>query len=714
MSEHVSRNILLCTLGASWAVVPEVLAFVGPRLLPLYRDHPQADALAAARQTYGLLEPDELWLVTTGGQQTAASLDKVQQWWALLGSPMPLRVWVAAETDQLATPQECLRLRELTLRATLAAQEHAAGGQVVLSLAGGRKTMSADLQLAGTVFGAHAWLHVVGPDPLPPELSRDPDPALFTRPLRADLAAAVTPVVVGRGQLDDAMQVPLDGRAVNGMSFPLPLADGVIGWQPPVGHALLADEVERRRRDGGRLLGNFIASVARDDAFLNWPSLFRLPPRVIAALRTTPVGEGHVDLLRRLPKVDLHRHLGGCLDLAAQRRVGQAVWEATGAPARAQALKEVAPLLRLGTPWPWDWPRRLRGPLRPLLTSALLMHADDEVLHRELYAVTEPRVALRRRHRHGFAAYERPGELSGSAVLAHEAALGAYAREVVAGAMAEGLVTLELRGSPQKYDPGDPVAFLRRLRDALRSAGARVESGPGAAGPVDGPRVGFVWILDRRHREDAAGVIAAAVRARDELEGFVLGLDLAGDEGTSRPEEWVTLFSPAFRECLFVTIHAGEDEPAENIWQAAYELHADRIGHGLSLQGNARLMSRFRERGICLEMCPTSNVEVVGFRDPARAATEDLPAYPLGDFLRAGLPVTLCTDNPGISRTTLANEYVTASRITPGGLTLWDALGLMRQGFVRSFLPVADRNAILHTADRHVATVVQEMFTNEG
>ncbi|WP_210760653.1 CRISPR-associated ring nuclease [Azohydromonas sediminis] len=716
MSRQTSRtNVLVCTLGASWAVVPEVLGFVHPMLLPLYRDHPHADQLAQERHRHGLEAPDELWVLTTGGAQAQSSLDRLMQWWALMGQALPLRVWVAADTDQLATAAECAQLRELTLRAVLGAREHAAGGQLLLSLAGGRKTMSADLQQAGALFGAHAWLHVVGPDPLPAQLSRDPEPALFTRPLPPDLAAAVTPLVVGRGQRDDAMQIPLDGMRVDGVHFPLPLADGVLRWQAPAGARLLAVEVERRQREGGRLLGNFLAAIAREDAYPNWRSLFRLPPAVIESLRTTRVTHEHADWLRRLPKVDLHRHLGGCLDLSAQRKVAQAVWDAADPESRAKALQGVAPLLRARDGWPWEWPQALRGPSRPLLTSALLLHADDDVLNRELRNVTEPRVALKRRHPQGFSAYERPGELSGSALLAHEAAVGPYAREVVRAAVSEGLVGFELRGSPHKYAARDPVDFLRRLRGALRDAGARVEAGyDGDGGAAPGPRVGFVWILDRRQREDADAVIRAAVRAHAELEGFVVGLDLAGDEGTSRPEEWAALFAPAFRECLFVTIHAGEDEPAENIWQAAYELHADRIGHGLSLHENDRLMGRFRERGVCLELCPTSNIEVVGFSDPVRPATAGLSAYPLDKFMRAGLPVTLCTDNPGISNTTLADEYVTASRITPGGLTLWQALGLIRQGFERTFLPAADRHAILQAADREVMALVQGLHAFDG
>ena len=194
-------------------------------------------------------------------------------------------------------------------------------------------------------------------------------------------------------------------------------------------------------------------------------------------------------------------------------------------------------------------------------------------------------------------------------------------------------------------------------------------------------------LLDRRQRGNLPAVVQQAVAARQQLPGFLLGLDLAGDEGTSNPAELAPGFLPAFAACMPVTIHAGEGESAENIWQAAYHLHADRIGHGLSLSQHPELASRFRDRGICLELCPSANREVVGFHDPAYPESHGLPRYPLRQFISSGLPLALCTDNPGMSRTTLVHEFLATARKSEGGLTLWEALALMRQAFVHAFLP---------------------------
>jgi adenosine deaminase len=202
-------------------------------------------------------------------------------------------------------------------------------------------------------------------------------------------------------------------------------------------------------------------------------------------------------------------------------------------------------------------------------------------------------------------------------------------------------------------------------------------------------------------------VIAEAVRARQRCESFLVGLDLAGDESGGNPREYAACFEPAFRECLSITIHAGEGQPAEKIWEAAYHLHADRIGHGLTLAAHSQLARRFRDRGICVELCPTSNREVVGFplcgADAARAPVgADVGAYPIRAFIERGVPVTLCTDNPGISRTDMTGEIVTASRMAVGGMTVWEALAILRQGFVHAFAPAALRNALLGAADTQI------------
>ncbi len=677
-------------------------------------------AHAKPRTVHHLKPPDELWVCTTEGSQTQASLAWLNEWWQRLGAPVPLRIWTAAGTDQLATQAECDHIRELTLRVVLLATEHArtnqtggvGAGQLVLSLAGGRKTMSADLQSAGMLFGAQACLHVVSPEPLPAGLfARSPEekaaqPALLAAPLSADLAQSITPLIAAIGQRNELLDIVLDGHSVTSAAFAVRLAapGQPCAWHLPEQGDALHAELTRRQRQSSQLLGNFLAQIARSEHHENWRSLYRLSPAQIDTLRSTSLGPEHAQWLTALPKADLHRHLGGCLSLAAQRRVAQVIQSETIGKSGLQPSWNVHEQLS-NQEWPWDWPQDLQGPDRAIRTAALLLHASDAQLQHNLWDVTEPRIALKQ-SAHGFAAYERPGELSGSALLCHPAAIAPYALAIVEQARDEGLAYLELRGSPQKYRPHDPAGFLHDFCAALQAAGANVGADVAkntSVGEVpSGCRIGFVWILDRRQPGSLAGVVQQAVHAHQDLPGFLLGLDLAGDEGTHNPANLAPAFMPAFAACIPLTIHAGEGEAAENIWQAAYHLHADRIGHGLTLAQHPQLAARFRDRGICLELCPSSNREVVGFVDPDFPASARLPRYPLRQFMAAGLPLTLCTDNPGISRTTLAGEYLAAARMTVGGLTLWECLALIRQAFVHAFLSSAAREVLLKQVDQRV------------
>lgn len=739
------KNILLCTLGASWAVIPEILGWLAPKVLDLYAHHPQRAALDALRAQHQLAAPNELWVCTTHGAQAQASLTGLLAWWQLLGAPLPLRIWAAAGTDQLASQAECEHIRELIMRTTLLASEQVGSGQLLLSLAGGRKTMSADLQSAGALFGAKAWLHVVSPEPSPAQLfARTPEqkaeqPALMAQALEADLAMCITPLVAGLGQRNELLDIAIDGQRIDSASFtlPMPTPGEVLAWPLPAQGDALHRELTRRQTQSSQLMGNFLAQLALTEHHDNWRSLYRLPPAQIDTLRRTALTANHADWLDALPKADLHRHLGGCLDLTAQRTVAEQIWASIPKEMRLQRLMDVHWLLSEDE-WPWDWPTQLiaepapptaetthavaRAQLRAERCATLLRNATDEQLQRNLYGVTEPRIALKTRHKQGFAAFERPGELSGSALLAHPAALAPYAQAIVAQAREEGLAYLELRGSPQKYRPLDPAGFVRDLQTALAQAGAQVRhcehsshsipqsstvQTPAPQGSVAGIlRIGFIWILDRRQPETLSKTVQQALVAKGLAPDFMLGLDLAGDEGTHAPEQLATHFTPAFADCLPLTIHAGEGESANNIWQAAYHLHADRIGHGLTLADQPQLATRFRERRICLELCPSSNREVVGYRDPVYPESASLPGYPLRQFMQMGLPLALCTDNPAISRTTLAQEFLAAARMTEGGLSLWESLALVRQAFVHAFLPAAEREALLKRVDAQVFALI--------
>ena len=130
--------------------------------------------------------------------------------------------------------------------------------------------------------------------------------------------------------------------------------------------------------------------------------------------------------------------------------------------------------------------------------------------------------------------------------------------------------------------------------------------------------------------------------------GGVVAVDLAGAEALFPVEKYKKLFEKAKENRIPFTIHAGEAAGAESV-RLAVEYGAARIGHGVRSYEDPELIGILGDRGICLEMCPTSNRQT--------HAVEDMSKYPLMDYLHKGLCVTINTDDPGIEGTTLADEF---------------------------------------------------------
>jgi adenosine deaminase len=718
------RTLLLCTLGMTWAVIPEILGFIALDILDLYADHPDRETMDKQRRDYKLRTPDEIWVVTTPSTRGLDELETWWQQWCPTGKAKPnLRVWIANDARDLLTQADCEHFREVVFRVALHAREKVGlRGHVYMSLAGGRKTMSADLQYAAQIMGCEALLHVVSKEykDLPQALKESNQVQLFCKPLSSEVSEALSIIINGRHfrsslldlSLSESPQHPEEGP-LNGQHFPLPLTgeSGFIQYEwSKSDDVWLWRAVEERQIQGEQLLENYLTGLQRQDLYNNWYGLYRVAPALIQKLRETPLKPSHRELLRQLPKADLHAHLGGYLDLAGQKVVAASIWAFMSESERNVAQSAMARLLskaEMGVPWPPDIKKALsQDPFQRSQNAAyLLHHLSLEALQQQLFPSSVERVGLK--DSHGFAAYERPGDLSGSTLLSHSASIQPFAQQIRIQMEEQGIYYLELRGSPTKYR-SDGLSFLRDFQAALEAEGLATTEYTLDAKNLPPRMVRFIVIADRRHDESVIrATVDLAVRARQELNGFVVGIDLAGDEQVGDIDKIARAFESAFRACLHVTIHAGEGMPAQNIWDAAYLLHAERIGHGLTLAEAPDLVNKFRDRGICLELCPTSNIEVVGYKHPNRSETYGHPKYPLRELLDMGLHLAICTDNPGISRTQQVDEYLLAVSVCEK-LKWWDILALIRRSFLHSFLPYTERAQLIKHLDQVVVNHMRQ------
>ncbi len=164
----------------------------------------------------------------------------------------------------------------------------------------------------------------------------------------------------------------------------------------------------------------------------------------------------------------------------------------------------------------------------------------------------------------------------------------------------------------------------------------------------------------------------------------IVGIGLGGIEVGNPPEDFVEMFDYGRAAGLRSAPHAGETVGSASIWGALRALKAERIGHGIRAVDDPELMAVLRERGITLEVCPTSNVRT--------GAVASLAEHPIRRLYDAGVPLTVNSDDPPMFGTTMLDEHFLLANefgFTPGDL---EAINL--QAIRASFLPEADRRRL--------------------
>ena len=166
--------------------------------------------------------------------------------------------------------------------------------------------------------------------------------------------------------------------------------------------------------------------------------------------------------------------------------------------------------------------------------------------------------------------------------------------------------------------------------------------------------------------------------------GVVVALGLSGSEARFPSEPFREHFATAAREGLHCVAHAGEHAGPESIRSVLEVCGAERIGHGVRAVEDPSLVAELAERGIPLEVCPSSNV--------CLGVVPDLAHHPFDRLARAGCRVTVNSDDGPLFGTTLTGEYLRLARTFgygPGELA-----DLALAGLRASFLHEEERAAL--------------------
>jgi len=232
----------------------------------------------------------------------------------------------------------------------------------------------------------------------------------------------------------------------------------------------------------------------------------------------------------------------------------------------------------------------------------------------------------------------------GVSVLASEQACYKVAYENVEDAKRAGLTYAELRFSPVFMAKAHNLP-IEQVVDAV-IAGCKSGSQTFAI-PIN-----LIGILSRSFGEATCHQeLQALLRAKDDI----VALDLAGDEKGFPAIRFKDHFKLARDAGWNITVHAGEADGPQSIWQAIEELGATRIGHGVAAREDNRLMAFMANKGISIECCLTSNFQT--------GACTDIAQHPIKTFIEKGIVVTLNTDDPGVSGIEIADEYRLAREV---------------------------------------------------
>jgi adenosine deaminase/adenosine deaminase CECR1 len=189
----------------------------------------------------------------------------------------------------------------------------------------------------------------------------------------------------------------------------------------------------------------------------------------------------------------------------------------------------------------------------------------------------------------------------------------------------------------------------------------------------------------------------------------IVGVNIVGQESAAVSMRDYTLHMKMFRFLksvypdVKVALHAGElalgDVPPEglqfHIDQALALGHADRIGHGIDLahESNApKIMQTMRSSDIPVEINLTSNAFISGIKGEN---------HPVTLYRKYGVPYVISTDDAGVTRHNLSNEYMLfASRYKPGYAELKKA---SYNSIRYSFLAAGDKARLTRQLDQRFA-----------
>jgi len=118
----------------------------------------------------------------------------------------------------------------------------------------------------------------------------------------------------------------------------------------------------------------------------------------------------------------------------------------------------------------------------------------------------------------------------------------------------------------------------------------------------------------------------------------IIGVGLDSSEVGHPPSKFERVFAKAREAGFLIVAHAGEEGPAEYVWEALDLLKVNRIDHGVRSEEDSALMQRLIAEKMPLTVCPLSNLKL--------CVVDDMQQHNIRRLLQQGVHVTVNSDDP--------------------------------------------------------------------
>lgn len=175
---------------------------------------------------------------------------------------------------------------------------------------------------------------------------------------------------------------------------------------------------------------------------------------------------------------------------------------------------------------------------------------------------------------------------------------------------------------------------------------------------------------------------------------YIVGINLGGNERLYSVPEFSSVFKTVKEAGLKITVHAGEICDSSSVIDSIHYLRADRIGHGISVTHDERVMQYLSDFRIPLEICPTSNL--------CTGICSGYAEHPLKTLYHHNVNITISSDDPSFFNSSLVDEYI--HLYTEMDFSIKDIIKIVKNGFIYSFLKSSDIKKYIKKVNTYIKT----------